>query len=76
MAAIDEQRKRVGAVWFRSIIVAIVVVGAFLVVMLMTQPANSWGWSMMLVIYIPFIVFGAGVLKFLLISLRKLKRRV
>jgi hypothetical protein len=61
--------ERVGQRWKRGILAIIFLSGAFFVTMIAVHPFGSspWLWAFALTVYMPFVLVGAGVLKFLIL---------
>jgi hypothetical protein len=69
--------KEVRRTWTYGVLAAILVIGCFFATMIAVRPYGSsgWMWAAALTIYVPFVLVGASVLRYLLLIARRLFRR-
>jgi hypothetical protein len=69
--------REVGLKWRYGILAAILILGIFFAAMIAVRPYGSsgWLWAVALTVYIPFIMVGAAILKYLLLMVQRLLLR-
>ncbi len=68
--------ERIGQKWKRGILAVILVIGAALAAMIAFHPFGSpWLWGFAFVLYIPFVLVGAAMLKYMVLLTQRLRRR-
>jgi hypothetical protein len=65
----------VGRKWWIGISAVLVALGAFFTSMIFLRPLGSsgWLWGFALLLYMPFVLIGAAILKYLVIAARRLR---
>ena len=63
-----------GKAWRRAILAAIALLAVFFSVMIVIRPFGSsgWLWAFALLLYVPFVLAGAAVLKYVILSAQQL----
>ena len=71
-----QRSEAVGRKWRFGISVAIVMLGALFVILTFAPPPGStgWVWGFALLLYIPFVLVGAAMLKYMILIGQRIRR--
>ena len=71
-----QRNEAVGRKWRLGISVAIVTLGALFVILILAPPPGStgWVWGFALLLYVPFVLVGAAMLKYMILIGQRIRR--